>query len=180
MIMKTITLFILLAIFTYGCNGNNTSGEIMKIKGERMKPLKRLLFEIKLYDHNYSLAYSLQYILNEEGFEIFKLGGLEGEKHELIYKKSLSNEGKKQTGSFIERFSMDSLQTNYVNPCIQDGNQKTLFVKIGDKQKQIHISNYYRKDVGELIELLNSNVPKEFETNYDKEELQKLMKDCNK
>jgi hypothetical protein len=178
--MKTITLFILLAIFTYSCTGNNTSDEMMKTKGERMKPLKRLPFEIKLYDHNYSLAYSLQYILNEESLEIFRLGGLEGEKGEFIYKKSLSNDEKNKTGSFIEGFSMDSLQTNYVNRCIQDGNQKTLLVKIGDKQKQIHVSNYYRKDVGELIELLNSNIPKEFEINYDKEELQKLMKDCNK
>lgn len=113
--------------------------------------------------------------MNEESLEIFRHGGVEGETRESIYRKFLSDEEKNKARSLIEKFSIDSLQTHYENPCVQDGDNKTLLVKIGEKQKQIHVSNYYQKDVGELVELLNSIILKRFEINYDKEELQRLM-----
>ena len=132
-------------------------------------------FEIKVTDSNYSMAYGLEYVLTEKDLKIIFKSGLEGEKYSLVYSSGLeANESLKA----LSELSIDSLQEYYSNPCIDDGSQITVELKKENKSKAIHLSNYYHKDIGLAIGLINELAPEKYRIWYDKESLLRDQKNC--
>jgi hypothetical protein len=81
--------------------------------------------------------------------------------YELTEKKSENNFSKRLQNSWNEKSS-----------------QITVILKKREKIKRIHLANYYRDDIGLIIELINSLTPKEYEIVYDKKELLESMSRC--
>jgi hypothetical protein len=150
----------LVLVFTFSCNN---------------KPIEP--FELSIADYNYSLAYSVLYTLTNEKLSITFRGELENEKDSVLY--STSELPKRQLKK-ISEINIDSLKTDYRNDCIDDGDVKSFSIKKDTISKTVHLSNYYHPELSPVIELINGIVPEKYEMNYDKDDLIKEMKICEK
>lgn len=72
----------------------------------------------------------------------------------------------------------DSLKSQYDNLCIIGGMILSFDFEWGKKQKNTTISNYYLSSMAPFVDFVNKNVPEKYKIYFDKEELQKEMKDC--
>lgn len=156
--IRLITSIVL--VFTISCNN------------EPIEP-----FELSIADYNYSLAYSVLYNLTNEKLTITFSGELENEKDSILY--STSDLPKRQLKKLSE-FNIDSLNTDYTNDCIDDGNIKSFSIKKDSITKTVHLSNYYHPELSPAIELINEIVPEKYQMYYDKDDLIQEMKNCEK
>jgi hypothetical protein len=147
-------------VFTISCNN------------EPIEP-----FELSVADYNYSLAYSVLYNLTNEKLTITFRGELENEKDSVLY--STSDLPKRQLKK-ISEIHIDSLNTDYSNDCIDDGNIKLISIKKGSITKTVHLSNYYHPELSPAIELINGIVPEKYKMYYNKADLIQEMRNCEK
>jgi len=132
-------------------------------------------FEIKVYDSDYSMAYSKIFKLTEKELCIVFHGDLVGEKDSVIFKKELSTS---DTLLQLSNIDIRNLKEHYENPCIEDGSQIYVSVKMDSVIKNVQLSNYYEENIGKAIELVNSLTPKEHTIWYDKKILLAQMEQC--
>lgn len=132
-------------------------------------------FELSVADYNYSLAYSVLYNLTNEKLTITFRGELENEKDSILY--STSDLPKRQLKK-ISEINIASLNTDYSNDCIDDGDVKSFTIEKDSRSKTIHLSNYYHPELSPVIELINGIVPEKYEMNYDKADLIQELKNC--
>jgi len=133
-------------------------------------------FELTVYDSDYSMAYSLQYVLTDKRLTIMFKSDLEGEKDTILFETQLSPN---KALEHLSKIDIASLKESYENPCISDGSQISIKLLKDNKSKIVHLSNYYHYDVGIAIEIINTLVPEKYKIWYDKEVLLKGQKDCN-
>jgi hypothetical protein len=87
--------------------------------------------------------------------------------------------GRKQSFNDIGRqIKKDSLESTYTNFCIMDGLILHFQFEWPDTEKSTTISNYYLKEIEDVIQFVNTIVPKKYQLNYPKEELVKMQKAC--
>jgi hypothetical protein len=132
-------------------------------------------FELTITDYDYSMAYGLQYVLTEKDLKIIFKGELEGEKDTILFSTDLQVN---ETLRTLANLDLDNLKGHYNNPCIDDGSQISVDFKKDNKTKAVYLSNYYQKDIGIAIELINGLTPKKYKIWYDKNELLQDQKDC--
>ena len=131
-------------------------------------------FEIKIYDSDYSLAYSKIYKLNEYELSIVFHGEIKGEKDSTFFNVKLSND----LAEKLSNIDIRHLKSSYVNECAYDGSQIFIEFKKDSLVKSVQLSNYYEKSIGSVIEIINLLVPKEHAIWYNKKELFESMKRC--
>ena len=165
----TKTLKILIIITLTSC-GQNRKDNAEKTKNARLTP-----FNLTVTDYDYSRAYGLKYVLTEKDLKIIFKGELEGEKDTVIFSTDLPPN---ETLKMLADLNLDSLKESYDNPCIEDGSQISVDFQKENKTKQIHLSNYYQKDIGLAIELINGLTPEKHRIWYDKDELLQDQRDC--
>ena len=64
--------------------------------------------------------------------------------------------------SFLKKFPIDDFKTGYYNKGVKDGTQMTFSIKINTKQKNIGIANYYIKELGELVVVIEKLLPEKY------------------
>jgi len=169
-----IRLSIILTIFILDSYNpqivNSFSSERTKNTEFGLKP-----FEITIYSVDYSMAYTVQYVLTNKNFKIILRGELEGERDSILFRTALQAN---KTLKRLSHINIDNLHEYYSNPCIRDGSQIMIKLKKGFKNKTIHLSNYYQPDIGLAIELINSLTPKKYKIWYDKKTLLKEQENC--
>jgi hypothetical protein len=132
-------------------------------------------FKLTLYNSNYSLAYKVKYVLTDHDLQITFEGELEGEKDSTLFRVALKPSYALQTLSNID-FSV--LKEHYQNSCIRDGSQMIVEVDNGFNSKSIQLSNFYQKDIGLVIEFINSSTPEKYKIWYNKTLLLKAQQEC--
>lgn len=132
-------------------------------------------FEMRITNSNYSNAFSVAYLINQNELKIIFQGGLEGEKDSVIFQKHLQPSRSLQKLSAIK---LDSLKRYYANPCVRDGSQIFVQIKKDSMEKQVQLSNFYQQDIGLAIEMINKLVPKKYIIWYDKKNLEQDMLNC--
>ncbi|MFB6306608.1 MAG: hypothetical protein ABEH43_06415 [Flavobacteriales bacterium] len=132
-------------------------------------------YKLKIFDQNYAGAYTIQYIITSKNIKIIFKSGLKGDKDSTLYFNDINPNKKFKNLSYL---NIDSLNSEYRNPCILDGSQITVFIKKGNKSKSIHLSNYYQKDIGTTINMINDLIPEKYSIQYDKKELIQRQKNC--
>jgi hypothetical protein len=146
----------------------------------RIDPLSFLAvspFTLTLADSDYSLAYARHYIVTEKDLTVVFKGEVEGERDSILYYTPLPLSESLRALSPVE---LDSLQEYYRNPCIDDGSQLAIHFQKGTKAKQVHLSNYYQKDIGIAIDLINTVLPEKYRIWYQKETLLRAQLECSK
>ncbi|MCW3110354.1 MAG: hypothetical protein JWQ09_4860 [Segetibacter sp.] len=170
-------LLIILTVLTFVSCGqtNKKSGDTNSSVDTKNVDLNLKPFELIVYDADYSMAYTLQYILTDKDLKIIFKGELQGEKDSTLFKTTLQpNEALNK----LSNINIDSLKESYSNPCIMDGSQVTVKLNKDHKSKTVHLSNYYQTDIGLAIELINSLTPKEYKIWYDKAKLLEDQENC--
>jgi hypothetical protein len=171
-------LISILVFWTFiSCGQRSESTANSNLENDTIKHTDKSLvpFELIVYDSDYSMAYSLQYVLTENDLQIIFKGGLKDETDSTLFKTNLE---RTLTLEKLSNISLDSLHDNYRNPCVKDGLQLTVELRKDGKTKAIHISNYYQEDIGLAIELINSLTPSKYKIWYDKTELLENQKNC--
>jgi len=126
-------------------------------------------FQIEIVNSNYASAYAILFIINNDNLNIYLKGDLEGEKDSLLFSRQLRPSDTLQKLSLV---NLDSLKSHYSNDCVNDGSQVTVIIGRDKEKKSVHLSNYYREDIGKIIILVNSIIPDEYRIWYDKKLLE--------
>ncbi len=171
---KLLTFLTLLILATCG-ETTNKSSQAENPNDTKSVDINIEPFEFTVYDADYSMAFTLQYVLTDKDLRIVFKGELEGEKDSTLFKTDLHQNDPLNK---LSNINIDSLRESYSNPCIDDGSQVTVKLKKGVKSKTVHLSNYYHADIGTAIELINSLTPKKYKIWYDKATLLKNQEDC--
>jgi hypothetical protein len=109
------------------------------------------------------MSYSIQYHFDNENLIIKKIKTLENENSSIIKNRRLNNKEQISIQYFLKTFPLNSFKDKYENYLIEDGEQKKIEIKINDTKKIIYISNFYQKDISNLINLLNQYIDKNFQ-----------------
>ncbi|MBG6234739.1 hypothetical protein IWX76_001307 [Pedobacter sp. CAN_A7] len=132
-------------------------------------------FKLTIYNSDYSLAYTLKYVLTDRDLQITFKGEIAGEKDSTLFTVALKPSYALHK---LSNINVSSLQEYYENPCIRDGSQIIVEFDKDYKNKTIQLSNFYQKDIGLAIEFINSSTPKRYKIWYDKTTLLKGQQDC--
>ncbi|WP_123985335.1 hypothetical protein [Taibaiella soli] len=132
-------------------------------------------FRISLTTYNHA-AYIFEgattYSLTDSSIQIAKKG-LSDTAIKTVYLRPLEN--RESTIASINRIPMDTLKDYYCNYCIMitSGNEYFLSFEHNSKQKRIDLHHYYLPQLDEIIEIINSNLPAEYQIRYlDKNTIQ--------
>ncbi len=170
--MKNNALFLIIILALLSCAVNTTKGQTnTKAENNNIK-----LFEVRVLNSDYSMAYSVLTILTNNELRIIFKSDLAGEKDSVLFTRSLQPSDTLQQ---ISNINLDSLKEYYSNNCVTDGSQMTVTLKKNGKEKSIQLSNFYQEDVGKIIYLINSLVADKYKVWYNKEELIADYKRCN-
>jgi hypothetical protein len=151
-----------------------------KVKGQVHSTITKNImqpFEVRITNMNYSMAFSTIAILNQKELKIQFKGGLKGENDTLLFSKFMTFS---DTLKAISEIDIDKLEIYYSNECIDDGSQLGVSITKGDSTKYVYLSNYYQEDIGKIIYLINSLVPRQYKIWYDKEKLIADFKECER
>lgn len=132
-------------------------------------------FSVVIVDGFYAEAYSIVTELTDKNLKIIFRSDLEDEKDKTVFYKDLPLSDTLQQ---ISKIDLHELKDYYTNPCVHDGSQVTIIFKKDNTKKVVHVSNFYQEEVGKVIYLINSLVPKKYKIWYDKEELIADYKRC--
>ena len=82
----------------------------------------------------------------------------------LVYQKKLSPSDSANS-PIAAALGLDSLKDFYMNYCIMptSGTEYSLTIKTGDRTKKIGLHHYYLEQIQNLIDRLNSYLPKEYQ-----------------
>jgi len=164
------TLIIILLLALILCSNNCIKAQTNIDKKFDIKP-----FTASILNSFYAEAYSIQIVLTDKNLKIIFKSDLVGIKDTTVFTKTLQPTDTLQQ---ISEIDISKLKDYYENLCIEDGSQITVIIDKDNTTKTVHVSNYYQEDIGKIIYLVNSLVPKEYKVWYDKEELVAEYKRC--
>lgn len=101
-------------------------------------------------------------------------------KDRVVFKQKLDSLSKIDLSKIAATITNDSLKSQYTNLCIMDGTILHFHFEWDGKKKATTLSNYYLPKMKPFVDFVNKNVPEKYKIYYDKEGLEKLMKDCPK
>jgi hypothetical protein len=123
-------------------------------------------FKIDLWDYKSSMAYTLYYHLDNKEIFVVRIGGLENETSDTLYREHLNDTEKNIIYNALCNIPIDSLENEYINPLTEDGDQKKIELLVNDKTKSVLVSNVYQKDISSLINLLNEFLDDKLKIEY--------------
>ena len=74
----------------------------------------------------------------------------------VLLKRSLTDAERRKFCDYFSSFNLDTLKTDYINRGIEDGDQKIVKLRIGEKSKTITIFGVYLKEMEGLFAKVNS------------------------
>lgn len=115
------------------------------------------------------------YILTNSSIKVTKtfLGETKGE---TVYSRKLPKAQRPTTS--ISRIRIDSLKDLYLNYCMVPTSGDEYFLNYSDKStsKKISLHHYYLKQLDDIIQIINSNLPEKYQFQYLPKE---TKQDCN-
>ena len=152
------------------------SGLTQKIKEEAKQSPNTFNLKITTFNHAEMIFRGISiYNISDNNIEILNIPLFSPEKKRVIFFKSLSTTADSNIKNSIrELYTLDSI---YVNFCIMftSGSEYTLKFKNDSVTKAIHLHHYYLKQIADLIDILNRNLPTEFNLDYVPKE---TVQDC--
>ena len=121
---------------------------------------------ITLYDSDYAQSMSRVYEVDTDRVEVRAVGNLVNEVPELLFDRKLTDEERHLIEEFFNSFPLDELQSTYITPYVQDGDQKLFVISLGALRRRVKVSNYYQKDLASIVNLINRLVPSELSITY--------------
>ncbi|MBV7531211.1 hypothetical protein [Chitinophaga sp. sic0106] len=124
----------------------------------RRQPHCQTDFQIEIWDMNSSMAYSTHYQITNDSLFVFFQDGLEGGKNTMLFSKALSQNQGDSICNFFSQLRLDTFRLEYINPAVEDGDQKEIRLRYRNIDKKLTISNVYIPSLGELYEMINRTI----------------------
>ena len=83
--------------------------------------------------------------------------------------RKITEEEKTEIALFLENFPIADFKSGYYNKGVKDGKQLTFSISINTMQQNIDIANYYIKELGQLVAVIEKLLPEEYYIWYSKE-----------
>jgi hypothetical protein len=80
---------------------------------------------------------------------------MQGEQKQVLVRKILKDSEKRSLYNFLSSFPINSLNSEYTNELVEDGDRKKVEIYFNDKKKTIRIDNYYQRDIDKLFTVVN-------------------------
>lgn len=119
-------------------------------------------FEIVFVDFAATEGLGLEYVITDKYLQI-KTRNDYGQKDSILFHTYL------QQSALLKKLSninLDSLQDEYRNPYIRDGQYITVTINKQKKSKTIEIANEHVPEIAMVVEIINTLVPKEYQIRY--------------
>ncbi len=81
-------------------------------------------YSIKLWDYNYSMAYTTFYKIDADSVTVKYISGIKNMSDSILMKRSLSEQECKMVWNFLSSHHIDQLRNKYNNPLVDDGDRK--------------------------------------------------------
>ncbi|MVT12486.1 hypothetical protein [Chitinophaga tropicalis] len=115
---------------------------------------------IHIWNAHPSRAYTDFYNISNDSLSIEFIGGVVGDTNKIVFSKALTEDDRLNICNYLSSFDIDTLKQEYINHFAEDGDQKRIELKFGNKTKIIDVANFYQKDLDGLFEIIN-NVTRE-------------------
>jgi len=125
-------------------------------------------FSIDIWDYNYSLAYTTHYNISRDSIVVTGIGGIQGEQKQVLVRNIIKDAEKKNLCDFLLSFPIDSLNSEYKNVLVEDGDRKKVEIYFNDRKKTIRIENFYQRDIDKLFTVVNQVLEKDIQIHYSK------------
>lgn len=129
-------------------------------------PQRGVSFKIEVIDQDYALSSARIYCATGDSISIRKTGGIVGDKDSTLWSGSIQDSLYDRWFRLVTRPEIDSLQSEYANHLVADGDQKIIIVKVNGKTKRVIVRNTYVGFVHDIIDLFNKSMPKEHFIGY--------------
>ena len=124
---------------------------------------------IHIWNGHPSKAYTDYYNVSNDSISIEFIGGVEGGTNKIVFSKALTKADRQSICNYLSSFDIDTLKSTYINRFVEDGDQKRIELKFGEKNKMIDVSNFYQKDLDGLFEVINNITHNEhYKIRYEK------------
>lgn len=129
---------------------------------------KRHKFSIDIWDYNYSMSYTMHYKIDVDSLSVIAIDNLQGGRSRNLIMRKMAESEKKSIAEFLSNFPFERLDSLYINPLVNDGDQKKIIILFEDKRKVIEIENVYQKDIDSLIVNVNKLLNYDARIKYNK------------
>jgi len=125
-------------------------------------------FEVSLSTFNHAERFyngTTTYLLTESSIKVTKIF-FGNPKSNIVYENSIPKT--QMLISKINNIELDSLHEFYFNNCVMitSGNEYFLDFVNNKSKKSISLHHYYLKQLDDIIQLINSNLPKKYQFQY--------------
>ena len=117
-----------------------------------------LKYEIKIINYYFGREKNITVIT--PSYILSKRGDTNGSF--IIDKNFLTQKQSNKISDFLKEFPLVDLENDYINPNVKDGIQIKFILYINGETKEIYISNYYQKDLGELAALISKYLREDY------------------
>lgn len=125
-------------------------------------------YHIEISRHNYSMAYTINYIVGRDSLKITFDDGITGRNDSVLLKKSISDSLASALCNHLTSFNIDTLKEEYINQYVEDGDRKSITLQVGSKIKKVYTANYNQDQLIEIYDILNTTLDKKYKIRYDK------------
>jgi hypothetical protein len=125
-------------------------------------------YSIAVWNYNYSMAYTMYYHIDNDSLVVKRLSGIKEEKDSVLIERKINKDEQKVFIDFLSSQKIFTLKNKYSNPLVDDGDRKKIVVRFGSRTKTLEVTNFYQKDIGRLIDIINQTVNKDLYIDYRK------------
>lgn len=130
--------------------------------------LKNIRYSIKLWNYNYSMAYTMYYHIDNDSLTVKRISGIKEEKDSVLIERKINKQEQQVFIYFLSSKNIFALKNKYSNPLVDDGDRKKIVVQFGSRTKTLEVNNFYQKDIGKLVDIINQIVSKDVYIDYKK------------
>jgi len=127
-------------------------------------------FYIKISNLNYSMAYSLNYIVERDSLKVTFHDGITARQDSFLFMRKLTDSVKSALCDHLTSLNLDSLNESYVNEHIEDGDTKIVVLEVGNKSKHLYTANYELNQLSNIYYIINTMLDKKYHIHYYKKE----------
>ncbi|WP_291913286.1 hypothetical protein [Chitinophaga sp. CB10] len=137
----------------------------------RTKPVMNpcnLTYHLEISSHNYSMAYTLNYIVENDSLKVTFYDGISGKPDSLLLVGKLTDSVSLLLCDHLASFDIDTLKEEYINRHIEDGDRKSIILMVGNKTKKVYTANYKQDQLVKIYDILNMMVDEKYRIRYYK------------
>jgi hypothetical protein len=110
----------------------------------------------------------MHYKIDDDSLRVIAIDNIQGGRSRNLINRKMAENEKQSIAEFLSNFPFESLDSLYINPLVNDGDQKKIIILFENKRKVIDVENVYQKDIDSLIVTVNKLLSYDARIMYNK------------